>query len=167
LITCPTASADLRCSGERAGVDPRFDRREGGLGRGEEILPFARPLGRDERVATDDQAFARVVGAFDLGQVLLVEERQLQRALLDQLSHLRRLEGGDPADPLRRGLPLSLSLRAITAVAAPATGVERLAYVPRPDGVLSVSPSCTSMSWYGMPSSLATIWAKVVSCPCP
>ena len=29
-------------------------------------------------------------------------------------------------------LPLSRSLRAITVVAAPATGVERLAYVPRP-----------------------------------
>ena len=62
---------------------------------------------------------------------------------------------------------LSRSLREMTAVAAPATGVERLAYVPRPYGVLSVSPSCTSTSSYGMPSSSATIWANVVSWPCP
>ena len=49
----------------------------------------------------------------------------------------------------------------------PATGVERLAYVPRPYGVLSVSPSCTSTSSGGIPSSSATIWANVVSWPWP
>ncbi len=41
---------------------------------------------------------------------------------------------------------LSASLRETIAVAAPATGVERDAYVPRPYGVLSVSPSITLMS---------------------
>ena len=55
----------------------------------------------------------------------------------------------------------------MTAVAAPADGVEREAYVPSPYGVLSVSPSCTVMSSRGMPSSFATIWAKVVSWPWP
>ena len=54
---------------------------------------------------------------------------------------------------------------ALPAVAAPATGVERLAYVPRPYGVLSVSPSCTSTSSGGMPSSSATTCAIVVSMP--
>ena len=53
------------------------------------------------------------------------------------------------------------------AVAAPTVGVEREAYVPRPYGVLSVSPCCTLMSSGWMPSSSATIWANVVSWPCP
>ena len=39
--------------------------------------------------------------------------------------------------------------------------------MPRPYGVLSVSPSWTSTSAAGMPSSSATIWAKVVMCPWP
>jgi len=49
----------------------------------------------------------------------------------------------------------------------PATGVDREAYVPKPYGVLSVSPSTTLMSVAGMPSSCATIWANVVSWPWP
>ena len=40
------------------------------------------------------------------------------------------------------------------AVAAPDVGVERDAYVPRPYGVLSVSPCMTLMSSGWMPSSL-------------
>ncbi len=39
--------------------------------------------------------------------------------------------------------------------------------MPRPYGVLSVSPSITVTSPTGMPSSSATIWANVVSWPCP
>ena len=58
-----------------------------------QIVALAAPLGSDERVAADDEALARVVGAFDLAQVLLVEERELQCALLDQPLHLRRLQG--------------------------------------------------------------------------
>ena len=57
----------------------------------------------------------------------------------------------------------SLTLRAVSAVAAPDTGVERLPYVPRPNGVRSVSPCTTSMSSGGIPSSSATICANVVS----
>jgi hypothetical protein len=58
---------------------------------------------------------------------------------------------------------LSRTLRATSAAAAPETGVERLPYVPRPNGVLSVSPCTTSMSAGGMPISSATICANVVS----
>ena len=101
---------DRRRPGERAGLDPRFDRRQRGLGRGEQVFAFARPLGRHQRVAADDKPLARVVGACDLAQVLLVEERQLQRALLDQLLHLRRLQRGNPADPLLGGERLQVGL---------------------------------------------------------
>ena len=62
---------------------------------------------------------------------------------------------------------LSRTLRATMAVAAPLTGVDREPYVPRPNGVRSVSPWTTSMSSGGMPSSSATIWANVVSWPWP
>src|SRR6266487_2069023 len=36
-----------------------------------------------------------------------------------------------------------------------------------PNGAVSVSPSSTTTSSAGMPSSWATIWAQVVSCPWP
>ena len=36
-----------------------------------------------------------------------------------------------------------------------------------PNGAVSVSPSSTTTSSAGMPSSWLTIWAQVVSCPCP
>ena len=51
----------------------------------------------------------------------------------------------------------SRTLRATSAVAAPLTGVEREPYVPRPYGVVSVSPWTTSMSSGGIPSSSAVI----------
>ena len=53
------------------------------------------------------------------------------------------------------------------AAAAPDTGVDRLPYVPSPNGVWSVSPFTTWMSAGGMPISSATICANVVSWPCP
>ena len=58
---------------------------------GEQLLALAGALGGDERVAADDQALVRVVVGGDLGQVLLVEERELQVAVFHQLLHLRRL----------------------------------------------------------------------------
>jgi hypothetical protein len=61
----------------------------------------------------------------------------------------------------------SLILRAAIAVAAPATGVERDAYVPSPYGAVSVSPSSILISATGKPSSSAMIWANVVSWPWP
>ena len=58
---------------------------------------------------------------------------------------------------------LSRTRRVTTAAAAPDTGVDREPYVPRPNGVLSVSPWITSMSSGGMPISCDTICANVVS----
>ncbi len=62
---------------------------------------------------------------------------------------------------------LSRTLRATSAAAAPDTGVDRLPYVPSPNGVWSVSPLTTWMSAGGIPISSATICANVVSWPCP
>ena len=80
-------------------LDHRFDLRQFGLGGLQELLAFAGPLGRDGRVAADDEPLAGELGGADLGQVGLVEERQLQVAGGDQLADLRRLEGADEADP--------------------------------------------------------------------
>ena len=63
-----------------------FERGKEGLGRGEQLLPLARPFGGDERVAADDQPLSRVGGARDLGQVRLVEELELQVAVADELA---------------------------------------------------------------------------------
>ena len=43
----------------------------------------------------------------------------------------------------------------------------REANAPKPNGVASVSPRTTLTASYGTPSSSATIWAIVVSVPCP
>jgi hypothetical protein len=49
------------------------------LGGGQQRLALAGPLRREQRVAADNQAFARVVRGRDLGQIALIEQRQLQR----------------------------------------------------------------------------------------
>jgi hypothetical protein len=57
-----------------------------------------RALAGDVWVAADDQTLARVGAGGDLGQVRLVEQRQLQVAGVDQRLHLRRLERRDPVE---------------------------------------------------------------------
>ena len=59
------------------------------LGRGQQVLALARALGSELRVAADDQALARELVGGDLGEVGLVEQRQLQLAGADQLADLR------------------------------------------------------------------------------
>ena len=100
-----------------------------------------------------------------------------ERDVLDRLCLIGCAADGEPIgvpleillvdlEQVRGDLPaFSRSVRATSAVAAPAVGVLREAYVPRPYGVLSVSPSWTRMSSGGMPSSCATICANVVSWP--
>ena len=46
--------------------------------RREEILAFSRALLGEQRITAYDQTLARIVGIRDLGEVFLVEERQLQ-----------------------------------------------------------------------------------------
>jgi hypothetical protein len=66
--------SDLVRAVQPAGVDGGGDRGQQGLGGGEQLGPFAGPVGRECRVAAGDQPLARVVGVADLGQVLLVEQ---------------------------------------------------------------------------------------------
>jgi hypothetical protein len=63
----------------------------------------------DEWGAADDQPLARIVVRGDLGQVALVEERQLELARLHELRQLGRLERCDPGGAL--GLRQQLEVR--------------------------------------------------------
>ncbi len=83
--------ADLVGALKRAALDALLDLLEAALGRLQQVLALAGALGGDQGVAADDEALAGVVlGRLDLGQVLLVEERQLQRALSGEPFDLRR-----------------------------------------------------------------------------
>ena len=73
---------DLVRAGQSAGGDRGGDRGAGGLGGGQQLGAFAGALGGQGRVAAGDQPFAGVVGVGDLGEVLLVEQGQLQRPVL-------------------------------------------------------------------------------------
>ena len=65
---------------------------------------------RQGRVAAYDEALAGEVGTADLGEVALVEEAQLERALLDQTADGGRPQGADPVDAA--ALPEALDARA-------------------------------------------------------
>ena len=91
--------ADRRRAAQRLArpLDARLDAAQVLLGRLQQLLPLARPLGGQERVLADHQAFARIVGAGDLGHVTLVEQRRLQRpALGGQRLDRRGAQSGDP-----------------------------------------------------------------------
>jgi hypothetical protein len=99
LVTVPhraDGKTDLTFTLERARVNAALDLTQLFLGAREQFTARAGTVGRDQRVAAHDQPLAGIqLLAGDLGQVDLVEHRQLQAAFLDQLSHLRRLERGD------------------------------------------------------------------------
>jgi hypothetical protein len=72
------------------------------LGDGQQLRAFAGPLFGQQRVLADHQAFARIVGAGDLGHVTVIKQRGLQwpargRELLDR----RRPQCGDPIQTSR------------------------------------------------------------------
>ncbi|MGH2781662.1 MAG: hypothetical protein ACRDLA_09700, partial [Thermoleophilaceae bacterium] len=90
--------ADLGRARKRPRLDPCPDRSELALGRGKQLLAGAPPVGGHERVAAHDQALARVVGALQLGEVELVEERGLQHLLPGGVSEAFEL--GDEASDL-------------------------------------------------------------------
>ncbi len=96
----PDRQADLVGAVQRAALHALGDLLKAALGRGQKLLALARPVGGHERVAAHDQPLARILLGGDLGQVVLIEQRELQRPLFDQLSDLRRLERRDPAGPL-------------------------------------------------------------------
>ena len=93
------------------GPDPGDDGGEQLLGGGEQVLAGAGAVGGQHRVAAGDQPLAGEVGGGDLGEVLLIEQRHLQRAAVGhQLADGRGAQRGDPpvgcVRPLRPVLPL-------------------------------------------------------------
>ena len=80
-----------------AGPDPGEDGGEQLLGGGQQVLPLAGPVGGQGRVAAGDQPLAGEVIGGDLGQVLLVEQGQLERSVVGhQLLDSRGAQRGDP-----------------------------------------------------------------------
>jgi hypothetical protein len=80
----------------------RRDAREVFLGGGQQLGAFAGPLFGQQWVLADHQAFARVVGAGDLGHVAVIEQRGLQRpARGRELLDRRGPQCGDPIQTSR------------------------------------------------------------------
>ena len=59
----------------------------------------------DERVPTNHQPLPGVVTMGDLHQIALIEQRRLDRPILDEGAHLVPLEGRDPPNPRESLLP--------------------------------------------------------------
>ena len=67
------------------------------LGGGEQVLALAGPVGGQHGVAAGDQPLAGEVIGGDLGEVLLVEQAQLERAVVGhQLADGGGAQRGDP-----------------------------------------------------------------------
>ena len=96
----PDLAGALQAAGLHAGE-------EGGeqfLGGGQEFFAFAGAVGGQGRVAAGDQPLAGEVGGGDLGQVLLIEQGQLERAIVGhQLADGRGAQRGDPLVGVRVG----------------------------------------------------------------
>ena len=69
---------------------------EVGLGGGQQPLPVRFALGREQRVAAGDQPLPGIVGGADLGEVLGIVQRHLQRAAVGELADRRGSQAGDP-----------------------------------------------------------------------
>ena len=72
--------------------------RLGGL---QQTLALARPLLGQERVFAHDEPLAGKLGRGDLGQIALVEQRELEGAGIEKGADLRGSESGDPVEPGR------------------------------------------------------------------
>src|SRR5262249_58955012 len=75
---------DPGLASKRALLDPSGDLLERALCRLEQVLTLARPLGGDERVATDDEPLVGILLRGDLGQVLLVNRARSPRTPRDR-----------------------------------------------------------------------------------
>ncbi len=114
LMILPTRSPILSGRAAAAGpFDCGSDRGQVGLGGGQELVALAGPLGGQGRVAAGHEPLAGVVGVGDLGQVGLVEQPDLQDALLGQgLDRRGRSEVIQPSPPTA----LSASMRAVVII---------------------------------------------------
>ena len=110
LITLPTSTPISPAPLQAAGLDPGDEGGEQLLGGGEQVLAGAGPVGGQDRVAAGDQPLAGEVRGGDLGEVLLVEEAELERAVVGhQLADGRGAQRGDPPVGVRpRGPVLPL-----------------------------------------------------------
>jgi hypothetical protein len=93
-----------RCAAQRTARPPHAgrDARELLLGGGQQFRTFAGPLFGQQRVLADHQAFARIVGAGDLGHVAVIEQRGLQRpARGGERLDRRSAQRGDPIETSR------------------------------------------------------------------
>jgi hypothetical protein len=92
--------ADRRGAAQRTAhpLHAGLDAREVFFGDGQQFLAFAGPLFGQQWVLADHQAFARIVGAGDLGHVAVIEQRGLQRPALGR----ELLDRGSPqcGDPI-------------------------------------------------------------------
>jgi hypothetical protein len=96
----PGADADLVRPADAPGLGLAIDRGQQDLGGGEQVVAPAGLLSRQQRVAAGDQPLAEVARAGDLGQVLLIEQAELQRALaIGELAGRRGAQAGDPGKP--------------------------------------------------------------------
>jgi len=88
------------------------------LGGVEQLVSLAPALFGQGGVPADDQALAREVRAFDLGEVTVVKQRELERpALGRELLDRWRPQRGDPVEPGRLEVLFNASLRDHPAIA--------------------------------------------------
>src|SRR5208282_2631841 len=79
------------------GLDPGGEGGEQFFGGGQQVLPLAGALSGQHRVAAGDQPLTGKVTRGDLGQVLLVEEAELERAVVGhELADGGGAQRGDP-----------------------------------------------------------------------
>ena len=94
--------ADLGGAAQRRvlAADLRLNAGQLPFGRRQQVLALARALGGKVAVAADDQPFAgEQLGGADLGEVAVVEQRQLQRPVLGrQRLNGRRSQAGNPIE---------------------------------------------------------------------
>ena len=96
---CADRLADRRGAAQRTArpLHAGCDARQLLLGGGQQLGAFAGPLFGQQRVLADHQAFARIIGAGDLGHVAVIKQRGLQRpARCGELLDRRRPQRGDP-----------------------------------------------------------------------
>src|SRR5215471_9759388 len=80
-------------------LHPHLDRLQVAFGGLKQFAAFACALGGQRRVAADDQPLAGEIGADDLGQVALVEQRQLQRPVIGEGLDGGGAQCGNPVEP--------------------------------------------------------------------
>ena len=100
---CADRQRDLGSSAQRIALagDGGLDAGEIALGGSEKVLALAGALGGEIGVAADHQTLIGKVGGGDAGDVALVEQRELQRAALQQPLDRRRAQRSDPVETAR------------------------------------------------------------------